>query len=358
MKLTLGKKLGLGFGSVLVLLVLGVALIYVKVGGVKDTQDRAFTLHVPTINGLTDLQRDLSQTQSKGREAVLAGNQSARWQDAKKTFDANWDAVGQDLARLDELCIRWPLPANRDRYAETKRQLPALRAAQEAAMKLAMGSERDAISKAGNQFADQATPINESIKKVLEEIVDSNDTLLQRETQGMNEAIRSMDWTMVAGASAALAIGIFVAVFLSRSISVATQAVLTQAEAIAAGDLTRVDLQIHSHDELGDLTTAINKTSASLKHMILAITEDAVQVAHAVTTVRHPVAVFRLAARADFPSMATGTKPVASHAAAIHRPNACANAPGASLANTRPNVSALGMPFSKDGRNPATATQA
>jgi methyl-accepting chemotaxis protein len=281
MKLTLGKKLGLGFGSVLVLLVLGVALIYVKVGGVKDTQDRAFTLHVPTINGLTDLQRDLSQTQSKGREAVLAGNQSARWQDAKKTFDANWDAVGQDLARLDELCIRWPLPANRDRYAETKRQLPALRAAQEAAMKLAMGSERDAISKAGNQFADQATPINESIKKVLEEIVDSNDTLLQRETQGMNEAIRSMDRTMVAGASAALAIGIFVAVFLSRSISVATQAVLTQAEAIAAGDLTRVDLQIHSHDELGDLTTAINKMSASLKHMILAITEDAVQVAHA-----------------------------------------------------------------------------
>ena len=69
--------------------------------------------------------------------------------------------------------------------------------------------------------------------------------------------------------------------------------------------------------------------------------------AHAVTTVRHPVAVSRVAARAAFPSMATGTRPVASHAAAIHRPNARANAPGASLANTRPNVSALGMPLSR-----------
>src|SRR3954447_8516743 len=68
-------------------------------------------------------------------------------------------------------------------------------------------------------------------------------------------------------------------------------------------------------------------------------------VAHAVTTVRHPAAVFRLAARADFPSMATGTNPVASHAAAIHRPNAWANEPGASLAKTRPNVSALGTPL-------------
>ena len=62
------------------------------------------------------------------------------------------------------------------------------------------------------------------------------------------------------------------------------------------------------------------------------------------------MAVFRLAARADLPSMAIGTSPVASHAAAIHRPNARANAPGASLAKTRSKVSGLGMPLSS-GRN-------
>ena len=54
-----------------------------------------------------------------------------------------------------------------------------------------------------------------------------------------------------------------------------------QAEAIAAGDLTRDDLNVRSRDELGDLTTAINKMSGSLKHMILAITENAVHVASA-----------------------------------------------------------------------------
>ena len=43
------------------------------------------------------------------------------------------------------------------------------------------------------------------------------------------------------------------------------------------------------------------------------------------------MAVFRLAARADLPSMAIGISPVASHAAAIHRPNAWANAPGVEL---------------------------
>jgi methyl-accepting chemotaxis protein len=281
MKLTLGKKLGLGFGSILVLVVLGVALTYLKLEGVKDTQDRALSLRVPTINALTGLQRDLTQTQSEGRQAVLAGNQSARRQDAKKTFDSNWDAVEEDVAKLDQLSLRWPLQVNRDRYAETKSQLPALRAAQEAAMKLAVGNERDAISRAGNQFADQATPITESVKKPLGEIVDSNYTLLQQETQGMHEAIQSMILTMLTGPCAVITIGIFVAVFVSRSVSGATQAVLVQAEAIAAGDLTRDDLKVRSRDELGDLTIAINKMSGSLKRMILAITDNAVQVAHA-----------------------------------------------------------------------------
>ena len=54
-----------------------------------------------------------------------------------------------------------------------------------------------------------------------------------------------------------------------------------QAEAIAAGDLTRDDLKVQSQDELGDLTTAINKMSGSLKRMIMAITENSLHVATA-----------------------------------------------------------------------------
>jgi len=68
---------------------------------------------------------------------------------------------------------------------------------------------------------------------------------------------------------------------LSRGIAGATQSVLVQAEAIAAGDLTRDDLKVRSRDELGDLTTAINKMSGSLKRIILAIAENAMQVASA-----------------------------------------------------------------------------
>jgi methyl-accepting chemotaxis protein len=281
MKLTLGKKLGLGFGVILALMVLSSVLTYLKASAIKETQDRTMTVRVPTISALKDLQRDLNQTMSKGRQVVLAGAESDRKEAAQKLFDGAWNDIEKDVASLDELSPKWSLQANRDRLAETKKALPILREAQEAAMKHAMGSDRDAVAKAGNEFADQATPANEAIKKPLGEVVDSNDKLLQQETEDLNGDNRSLNLTMAVTTFAALGIGIFVAIFLSRAIAGATQSVLVQAEAIAAGDLTRDDLKVRSKDELGDLTTAINKMSTSLKRMILAITENAMHVASA-----------------------------------------------------------------------------
>ena len=281
MKHTLGKKLGLGFGVILALTVLSAMLAYVKASAMKEIQDRTTAVRMPTIKALTDLQRDLNQAQSKGRQAVLAGNESERWEAANKIFDSDWEEIGKDVARLDELSPKWSLQANRDRLADVKKQLPALREVQEAAMKHAVGSERDAIIKAGNEFADKATPITEAMKAPLGEVADSNDKLLLQETEEMNAESRSMNLTMAITTFAALGIGIFVAVSLSRGIAGATQSLLVQAEAIAAGDLTREDLKVRSQDELGDLTTAINKMSGSLKSIILSISENAMQVASA-----------------------------------------------------------------------------
>jgi methyl-accepting chemotaxis protein len=281
MKLTLGKKLGLGFGVILALMVLSAVLTYMKASAIKEAQNLSTTVRIPTIGAAKDLQRDLRQTQSKGRQATLAGNESARWEKAKKGFDSAWDDIGKDAARLDELSPKWTLQANRDRFAEIKKQLPSLREVQEAAMKHATGSERDAVAKAGNEYTDNATPADAAIQKPLSEMADSNDKLQEQETEQINAENRSLNLTMAVTTLAALGIGIFVAILLSRGISGATQSVLVQAEAIAAGDLTRDDLKVHSRDELGDLTMAINKMSGSLKSMILAITKNAMHVASA-----------------------------------------------------------------------------
>jgi methyl-accepting chemotaxis protein len=281
MKLTLRKKLGLGFGVILALMVVSGVLGYIKASAVKAGQDTFIAVRVPTIHALKDLQRDLNQTQSKGRQACLAGSQPDRWNAAKKAFDSAWNDISSDTSTLDSLAAYWKLQANRDRLAEAERGLIVLRQSQEAAMKHAAGGDRDSVLKAGNEFADNATVTTEAIKKALGEIADSNDKLMLEESSSMDSQNRSMILTILLTTLAAIAIGVFVAISLSRNISGATQSALAQAEAIAAGDLTRDDLKIRSQDELGDLTAAINKMSGSLKGMIMAITENSLHVASA-----------------------------------------------------------------------------
>src|SRR5208283_1967811 len=110
---------------------------------------------------------------------------------------------------------------------------------------------------------------------------ESSNDLLQKNNENIKSETSSMNWTMFGATLLAIAVGGFVAFYLSRSISSATHSVLVQAEAIAAGDLTHDDLKIRSQDELGDLTVAINKMSGSLKSMIVAISDNAAQVASA-----------------------------------------------------------------------------
>jgi methyl-accepting chemotaxis protein len=281
MKLTLGKKLGLGFGIILALMVFGSIMSYMKSGSIKQSQDITFEVRYPSLETCRNLQRDLNQTQSKGRQVVLAGAEPARRDSAMKLFKGNWDDIGQDVARLEELAPKWTVQANRDRLAAMKPALVQLRAAQETAMDHAANGDKDAVSKAGNEFADQATPANEAIKVHLGGLADSFAELITKNKEDLHAENRSLVVTTAATTFFALGIGVFVAIFLSRSIASATQSVLTQAEAIAAGDLTREDLKVRSQDELGDLTIAINKMSGSLKKMILAITENSIQVAHA-----------------------------------------------------------------------------
>jgi methyl-accepting chemotaxis protein len=278
MKLTLGKKLGFGFAVILGLMVLSATLTYIKASSIKEAQDQAMNQRVPSVAALKDLQRDLSQSQSAGRKTILAGSDLARWTVAKKSFDSTWEDIEKDVAKLDELAPNWTLQINRDRLAAVKEQLLVLRETQDAIMKRAASGEHDAVVKAGDEFADKATVIAEDVKKPLGEVADSQMKLLQEKSEGET---RSMDLTMLVTTLLAIGVGASVAVFLSRMISGATRAVLERAEAIASGDLTREDLKIRSQDELGELTAAINKMSGSLRNMILAITQNSMQVASA-----------------------------------------------------------------------------
>jgi methyl-accepting chemotaxis protein len=268
MKLTVGKKLGFGFGAVLLLVAFGAVLGYVKTSTVEKLEETFVTVRIPTISALKDLQRDLNQSQSKGRQVVLAGTDQKRRDDAQRAFDTDWGEINKDVSTLDSLAPRWPVQANRERLAQLKEQIPPLKEVQEAAMKLAASGGADAVVKGGNEFADKATAAAEDIKKSLDGIADSNAERLQIEQKAMAEANSELFWTLMITSAASLIVGIFVALSLGRNIGSGTRAALDRANAIASGDLTGDEIKITSSDEIGELSVAINKMQASLRSII------------------------------------------------------------------------------------------
>ena len=280
MRVSIGKKLGLGFGTVLTLMVISSLLAYTKSREIHEIEG-SVALRANTIKDLTALQRDLNQTQSKGRQATLAGTEQSRRDAARKLFDSAWSDSSKDAELLDKLAPNWKLQENRDRWEKAKGVLPKLRAAQEAAMDIAAGGTPDSVIKGGNDFADKATTVNEPLKVALQDMVDFFNSLSAQSLDQLASANTSMTWTLLISILLGLGIGAGVATFMGRSISAGTSAVLIKAKAIAGGDLTGEEVQIDSNDELGDLAIAMNKMQSSLTKMIVAVAENAQQVANA-----------------------------------------------------------------------------
>jgi methyl-accepting chemotaxis protein len=279
MRLTLGKKLALGFGAILTLMVISGTAAIVKIREMRALQEYLADNRMPTLDAGRCLQRDILQSGNKARQAILAGNQNERRQDGIDRFQKTWESVDKDIATLTELAPRFTLQQNRDRLASIKEGLPNFRELQQKAIDIAAAHANGAVENAGNNYTDTATPAGDAISKTVGDLVGSVTEMTQKVKNDLAATGETLIWMLSISTLSSLGIGIGVAVFLSRRISATTQSIVVQTQAIAGGDLTRAKLEIRSDDELGDLTTSVNEMQASLSNLIQSIRSTAEQVA-------------------------------------------------------------------------------
>jgi len=268
MKLTVGKKLALGFGVVLVLMIASTTIVYLKARHVNEIRLIITTMRVPSVIALEDLQRDLNQAGSKARQAVLSANNKEHFDKAKSLFDDQSQLIEKDFARLDELSPHWTVQANRDRLTALKSRVHDFIALEQNGMAMATKGQPASIVQAGDFLNEKALALNAGIQQTLSELAQSHQEHMKSDQEQANSEGETMLRVMWISTLAAFAIGIFVAALLGRKISGATAAALERAEAIAEGDLTGMELVATSQDELGELTLAINKMQASLREVV------------------------------------------------------------------------------------------
>ncbi|HTZ32339.1 MAG TPA: methyl-accepting chemotaxis protein [Methylomirabilota bacterium] len=281
MKLKIGAKLGLGFGVIILLMIVSGLVSYLKADEVKSTYTYILSNRVPSLRAAQSLAHDLDYAGNKTRQAILAGTQPARKEDAQNRWDGAWARIDKEIAKLDELSKQWVLQENKDRLADIKGKIPVAKQMQKATIDTANSGERDAIVKGGDQYADKVTPFVDGMTKELKDLSDALNKALDEQQEKLDAANRALVWALGLSTLLAIIIGSFVAIVLSRTISGSTNALLQKAEAIAASDLSTEELNIHSQDELGDLGKAINGMQVNLRQVIQAISENAQNVANA-----------------------------------------------------------------------------
>ena len=186
-------------------------------------------------------------------------------------FESKWKINEESFKKLSRMTGLFNTTQSRawNIYRETRAEFSPM---PEKMFALRMGKDWNL---ANYWLGTRAAPRAGAIMAILNKMRDSQDSLAATDQDLLDNEISSMQSIMLLGTIIALATGIFVSIFISRLISVPLKQVVTRAKAIANGVLTGRELETQGHDELTELTIAINDMSSNLKDIVQQIAGSA-----------------------------------------------------------------------------------
>lgn len=138
--------------------------------------------------------------------------------------------------------------------------------------------EAEDWNKANYILGKKAAPAAKKIMTILEQMRKSQDNLALTDESKLDSATHSMKTNMIIGTLVVIILGIVVAIFISRVITVPLKKVVMRAKEISSGNLTHPVLSVSANDELGELTQAINDMNSSLLDIVGHITTSSKEI--------------------------------------------------------------------------------
>jgi methyl-accepting chemotaxis protein len=269
-KLSLKMKLGLGFGSLLMFLMALGVVAYTSVGQLADVSKRADNI-MTKKDMVSHLEATLEMQTTGVGGFLISGREDTlqRDQEGKQEFADTMDELGKLLVTEEGKRLHGEI---RSTYVEFR-----------------SASDREIqLQRAGNtkeaealMFSPQMNETRTQLRKAVADIVALENKLKEeslKEQAGTESRIRLM---VIVISLTALAIGLAVAIFITRTLIAAVARMVTLTQKVAANDLTAADMEITSEDEIGKAGVALNKMKNNLHEVIQSIAGTAIQVAGA-----------------------------------------------------------------------------
>ncbi|MBP2242078.1 methyl-accepting chemotaxis protein [Cytobacillus eiseniae] len=270
MKFTVAKKMYLGFGSVLLLLIIMAVGAYFQINMVKNSYEKILQSRVELINTINEMVSASKEMQIGNRGYLLIGNK-----ESLTTYEEAARNYKNTEKRLTELIKEEPTEKElvqtiiqfNEQYMELAEETISLKNASNSAYV-------DVISKNG-------PPLVNGVLDTAEELIDYQTKMLNQDREKTILVIKESQHLLIILSVLAVVVGGTLSIIISRQISNPVKRMAITAEMIAAGDLTQNKIQVKTKDEIASLAQAFNEMTSNLRQVIQNINASAEQVAAA-----------------------------------------------------------------------------
>ena len=254
----IGTRLGLGFGTVLVLLAMVVGLGIARLAALNDGMNNIVKQTYPKVEMAQNIIKNNYQVARAVRNMALTSDPSLIAREHAILAERRKE-ITEILARLDPLITR---EKGKELFKDVKEKRAAYITVLDQVLQLLADGKKDEAASIllGNtrtaQFAAAITALVTYQSDLMEE-----DRKLAEENYHDARNLMSILGLL------ALTLGAFLAWWVARSITRPMNAAVQVAQTVAAGDLTS-RIEVHSKDETGQLLQALKDMNGSLQNIV------------------------------------------------------------------------------------------
>jgi methyl-accepting chemotaxis protein len=258
--LKIGVRLGIGFTLLLILLAITTGVGIFKMGDLNDATDT-----IVKQNWVKAKLANNALDNARGSIArvfeIVASTDEAQSANALQRLRANTDALDDALAKVQPLLVSPEAKARNVAAREIRNRYVA---DYEKVLSLLKDNNRDEASKQayGPTYKDM-----HELADVLRAEINFQETRFEAAGESSAQTYHSARTEMLIIGAIAIVVGLGLAFFITRSITLPLYNALTIAETVAAGDLTS-PIEETSRDEMGKLLHALGEMNASLAKVV------------------------------------------------------------------------------------------
>ncbi len=270
-KLKIGSRLGLAFGIILLLLVISVAVGIWRIEALASQARVLATTDNEKLRTAVQWRQAIELNWIRTRAALLEDD-PARVKVWQAEMDETTKVASAAAKKVDEMVTS---PEGKALIAEINKAREAYRVPRADALKRHMSGEN-----VSEVVEKQLKPLSLSYLDALSRFEQRQKDLYEKALIEAEQAARLGEQIMAGVGLVALALGIFFAVVIARSIVRPIQQAADNLKLVAEGDLTQ-DIRAEGHDEAAELLRSLAAMQASLRQIVARVRQGSESVATA-----------------------------------------------------------------------------